>query len=269
MQAWRTGDPGPRPEVATPPGRMPLVRGGRPLKQWRYVGCYGPDVMLCAAVARVGVARVAWWAVWDRTTRTLAEASYRRAGPVRIGEGRLEVADGPVRIDLEFAEADGVETISPHGAQHIWTRKQPVRLRGTVTLAERRHEVDAHGLVDDSAGYHARRTAWLWSAGVGVADSGARVAWNFVDGVHDGAGSSERTVWVDGEPHHVERQAFDGLDLVGNLMFTPEATRAKRENLVVLRSEYEQPFGTFAGHLPVAGRLSEGWGVMERHDVRW
>jgi hypothetical protein len=35
------------------------------------------------------------------------------------------------------------------------------------------------------------------------------------------------------------------------------------------RSEYEQPFGTFAGELPGAGALREGWDVMERHDVRW
>jgi hypothetical protein len=45
--------------------------------------------------------------------------------------------------------------------------------------------------------------------------------------------------------------------------------RARRENLLVVRSDYEQPFGTFAGELAVAGPLREGWGVMERHDVRW
>lgn len=33
---------------------MPRVRGGRPLKRWRYVGVYSPDVMLCAGEARVG-----------------------------------------------------------------------------------------------------------------------------------------------------------------------------------------------------------------------
>ena len=29
-----------------PPERMPLLRGGRPLKRWRYVGVYHPDVMV-------------------------------------------------------------------------------------------------------------------------------------------------------------------------------------------------------------------------------
>jgi hypothetical protein len=36
-----------------------------------------------------------------------------------------------------------------------------------------------------------------------------------------------------------------------------------------MRQDYEQPFGTFAGELPGAGELREGYGVMERHDVVW
>ena len=56
---------------------------------------------------------------------------------------------------------------------------------------------------------------------------------------------------------------------VAGLRFSAVATRARRENYLVIRSDYEQPFGTFAGELPGAGELHEGWGVMERHDVRW
>jgi hypothetical protein len=29
------------------------------------------------------------------------------------------------------------------------------------------------------------------------------------------------------------------------------------------------PLGAFAGELPVAGTLREGWGVTERHSARW
>jgi hypothetical protein len=50
--------------------------------------------------------------------------------------------------------------------------------------------------------------------------------------------------------------------------------RERRENLLVVRSEYRQPFGTFAGELPgFAGQapivLAEGWGVMEQHSALW
>ena len=34
-------------------------------KGWTWIGGFGPDLMLCAATARIGPARTAWWAVWD------------------------------------------------------------------------------------------------------------------------------------------------------------------------------------------------------------
>ena len=43
--------------------------------------------------------------------------------------------------------------------------------------------------------------------------TGARVAWNLVDGVHDAPVASERTVWVDGEPREVPPLAFAGRPL--------------------------------------------------------
>jgi Protein of unknown function (DUF2804) len=156
--------------------------------------------------------------------------------------------------------------VSPHGDHYVWTRKRVARARGRFD--GRPFELGA--IVDESAGYHARHTAWRWSAGVGVAESGAAVAWNLVDGIHDADEASERTVWVDGVPHEVPPLAFaDDLSSVGAVRFSSEAVRARRENLLVVRSDYEQPFGTFSGELPVVGPLREGWGVMERHDVRW
>jgi hypothetical protein len=254
--------------VPLPPEKMPALRGRRPLKSWTWVGAFGEDVMLCAAVARVGPARVSWWAVWDRRERRLSERTTRGRGGVNVTPGRVLV-DGV--MDLVVGDdAAPVEVVSPHGSQHIWTRKRGgVPVSGTVTAGGRTIAVDAHGLVDESAGYHARHTAWRWSAGVGVSAAGEPVAWNLVDGLHDAREASERTVWVAGEPHEVGPVTFDGLDGVAGLRFTREATRARRENLLVFRSEYEQPFGTFAGELPGAGPLREGWGVMERHDVRW
>ena len=66
------------------------------------------------------------------------------------------------------------------------------------------------------------------------------------------------------------RCAFaDDLSAVGDLRCEPVAVRAHRERLLLLASEYEMPFGRFSGTLPHAGALREGWGVMERHRVRW
>lgn len=279
---WR-GPTGARPSLSVPlpgdgSGRMPLLRGGRPLKEWRWVGCFGPEVMLCAASARIGILRVSWWAVWDRAQRTLAERTVHGRGGVEVGEDRVRVRDGTVEIDLSLdAHAcEGIDTVSPHGAQYAWTRKRGgVPMRGFAAIGDRRVEIDARGVIDDSAGYHARHTAWRWSAGVGALESGTAVAWNLVAGLHDDPAASERSIWIEGAAHEVGPVEF-AADLSGVLFaeegalgFRAEAARARSERLVVVSSDYEQPFGTFTGELPGAGRLAEGWGVMERHAARW
>nr|WP_282600224.1 DUF2804 family protein [Patulibacter sp. SYSU D01012] len=54
-----------------------------------------------------------------------------------------------------------------------------------------------------------------------------------------------------------------------DLRFAAEATRARRDEALVVRSAYEQPFGTFTGTLPGGVRLAEAHGVMERHTATW
>jgi hypothetical protein len=55
----------------------------------------------------------------------------------------------------------------------------------------------------------------------------------------------------------------------GRLDFEAGAVRARDDNLLIIRSEYEQPFGTFRGTLPGGLELAEGYGVMERHVAVW
>jgi hypothetical protein len=225
-------------------------------KSWTWVGAFGPGVMLCAATARVGPARTAWWAVWDG--ERLHERTYRRHGPVLATPGRVLVP-GVLDLVVEPGAPWAVRT----GA--MWMRKRPARVHGTALG----RPVELRGLVDESAGRHPRRMSWWWSAGAGELADGRAVTWNLVDGLHDGAEGSERAVWVDGVPRHVPPQPFHGLDGVGDLRFEAVATRARKENLLLIASDYEQPFGTFAGEVPEAGPLRAGWGVMERHRVRW
>jgi hypothetical protein len=75
---------------------------------------------------------------------------------------------------------------------------------------------------------------------------------------------------VDGEPHEVAAQPFaTDLSAVGGLRFTEWCAREEHRNLLVMRSDYRQPFGSFAGELPGGLELESGYGVMEWHDVRW
>jgi hypothetical protein len=150
-----------------------------------------------------------------------------------------------------------------------------VPVRGRVEVDGREYPIDAAaGFVDESAGYHHRHTVWKWSAGVGRTADGRRVGWNLVAGVHDHDGASERTLWVDGEPQELGPAEFaDDLSSVSfddaRLDFSEWSAREERMNLLLLRSTYRQPFGTFEGRLPGGLELVDGCGVMEEHDVLW
>jgi Protein of unknown function (DUF2804) len=254
-----------------PPARMAPLHRGRPLKRWRYVAVYGPELMLCVGDARVAGVPQRWWAVAfpDGTLRERTTA--RRLDRCRA-PGWILITEPEVRIELTMDETDGVEVVSPHGGGWIWTRKRAgVPVRGRVVARGREWPIDGPlGFVDESAGYHARHTEWRWSAGIGRARGGEAVAWNLVDGVHDAPEASERTVWVDGEPHEVGAQPFaEDLSRVGELSFQEWCTREDHTRRGPFRSDYRQPFGAFSGRLPGGLELESGYGVMEWHDVRW
>jgi hypothetical protein len=250
---------------------MPSHHAGRPLKAWRYVGVFGPDLMLCVGAVRVGRARQAFWAVWDRRQRRLYERTVRGRGRVRLMRGAARVLERDVQIDLSWEETRGVETVCPAGRSYAWTCKQGgVQTRGTVVLDGEPRGLDAPAVIDDTAAYYERHTRWRWSAGAGRTDDGRAVAWNLVAGVNDPPAGSERSVWIDGTASEPPPCHFaDDLSAVDGLRFTGEATRERRENLLVVRSAYTQPFGTFAGELAPGVALAEGYGVMEDHDVWW
>lgn len=270
------------PAPPVPPQRMALWRDGRPLKRWRYVGVFGEELMCCFGAVSIGGLPQSFWAVWDRGARRLHERTRLRAGPVRLDGGRVRVRDRGIAIDLLLDEDSvaPVEVVSPHGHSYAWTRKRAgVEVIGSVAIDGRERTLRARGVIDDSAGYHARHTAWAWSAGVGTGADGAPVAWNLVDGIHDGAGAAgvtERTVWIAGDPRPAPAVRFDdaltevaAADGSFALRCTHEAVRERDDRLLLVHSRYTQPFGTFAGTLPGGITVADGLGVMERHDVRW
>lgn len=262
--------------LQVPPARMPLLRGTRPRKRWRYVGCYGPELMLCVGDARIGPVPQRWWAVAKPDGELLERTTIGRGG-VSVERGVVDVEGAGIRIHLSLDESDGVEIASPTCAGHyVWTRKQAdVPARGFVEIHGQRHDIDGVAFIDESAGYHDRHTAWKWSAGNGLTSDGRAVSWNLVAGVHDAPADSERTVWIDRQPAEVGPVAFaPDLSQVtftegGSLEFAEWAAREEDMNMLLMRSRYRQPFGTFSGTFPGGIELAQGYGVMEEHDVRW
>ena len=258
--------------MALPPAPMPSHHAGRPLKSWRYVGVYGPDLMLCIAAVRIGRTRQSFWAVWDRAHHALLErTTIGGRGRVDLGPATVRVLERSLQLHLTLGEGDGIETICPAGASYAWTRKQaPVRATGTIVIDGQPRQIDAQAVIDDTSAYYPRHTRWRWCAGVGRSIDGHHLAWNLVAGVNDPPQNSERTIWVDGAPSEAPPSTFaEDLSSVDGLCFSAEAVRERRENLILVRSSYRQPFGTFSGELPGRIALAEGYGVMEAHDVHW
>jgi hypothetical protein len=258
---------------------MSLFRGGRPLKRWRYVGIFSEEVMACAALVQIGPARQAFWAVLSRDEHRLRERThvFGGRGAVRLDGGRMRVRDGGVLLDLRLQEDDGITARCPHGRGEVWTRKQAgVTARGTLALdGGPVRELEALAVIDDTAGHHARHTEWWWTAGVGRSAGGVPLAWNLVAGVNDPPNGSERAVWVAGSPREVAPVTFasDLSRISGEhdseLHFQAEAERSRKDNLLVLRSDYRAPFGTFTGTLPGGVSLAHGLGVVEHHEAYW
>lgn len=279
---------------------MPLMRGTRPLKRWRYVAIFCEELMACAASVQVGPARQTFWAVlprgaWDSGALCERTRLLPRRGAVALSPGRMAIEDTSdrpcgevrangraarhrgVRLDFALEEGRGIEATCPHGAGYVWTRKQAgVAARGTISIdGSEPRTIEARAVIDDTAGYHARVTEWRWAAGVGVDRAGTPLAFNLVEGVNDPSHGSERAVWIGGAPHEVAPVSF-AADLSSirctdgsELRFTPEAQRSRRENLLLVRSEYRAPFGSFDGTLPGGLQLAHGLGVVEHHRAHW
>ncbi|HWX96804.1 MAG TPA: DUF2804 family protein [Solirubrobacteraceae bacterium] len=271
------------------PARLPMFRGLRPLKRWRYVGIFSDELMACAALVQIGPARQSFWALrvdgeaaLRERTRLLPRSGevqlVHRGGPGVSGkDGLLRVHDRGLQLDLTLEEQAGIEALCPHGRHQVWTRKQAgVRAHGTLALdGGPPREIEALAVIDDTAGHHARRTEWRWSAGVGESLDGVAVAWNLVSGVNDPPSGSERAVWVAGEPREVPAVAFSAdlssirCDDGSELRFQAEAERSRSDNLLIVSSDYRAPFGTFSGTLPGGIPIARGRGVVEHHRARW
>jgi hypothetical protein len=276
---WR-GEAEERPSLAVPPDPMPLLLGRRFRKRWRWVGAFADNLIVFAANVQVGPAAMTFWGIWDRERRRLWEGTRRdfpgRRRQVSMRGRSARVRAGSIEFELEFDQGFPIECMCPNGeGGYTWTRKEAgMPVRGEVRIGRRTSALDGLGLMDDSAGYHRRYTSWNWSAGVGAARDGRKVAWNLVTGINDPPVDSERAIWVAGQPTEPGPVDFQGLDSIrfedeSRLHFSAETKRTHHEGIPLLaRSDYEAPFGTFSGSLNGLS-IDSALGVMEAHDAVW
>ena len=253
-----------------PPQRMPRRQGARPLKRWRYVGVYGPELMLCVGEARIGPVPQRWWAV------ALPDGTLRQQ--TTIGRGGVELSTGlavgrrarTCAFDLDLEEDEGVETVSPGGEPQLdldpqagglpgarvrRARRPPLRDRRRGVRRRERRLPRAPHLVELVGGRTAARR------------TGERVAWNLVDGVHDAEHDSERTrlgrrrAPRGRRPVRVRRGP---VRTVGELRVQRVVgARGPHEPAPVPLATTASRSAPSAGRLPGGLELAEGYGVME------
>ena len=168
----------------------------------------------------------------------------------------------------------------PHGAGQVWTRKQAgMRAHGTLALDGGAPRVD-RGAGGDRR--HRRTTTRArpsggGAPGVGAGADGAALAWNLVSGVNDpptgqrarGVGRRRAARDAAGAVRRGPERRSAARGRLAAALRRRGASAGASENLLLVRSDYRAPFGTFSGTLPGGIALARGLGVMEHHRARW
>ncbi len=134
---------------------MSLLDGTRPLKRWRWVGIFSEELMACAALVQVGLARQSFWALHlrdsDGPLRERTRMFPRRSevqltmgrpassgAPARLG--RVVIHDRGVALDVSLQEEAGFQSSAPTGPAGSGRASRPgsrPRARSRWTAAPR------------------------------------------------------------------------------------------------------------------------------------
>lgn len=135
---------------------------------------------------------------------------------------------------------------------------------------------------DYTHGLLPRRTRWQWAFLIGKGKGGAPVAVNLVEGFMR---ETECAIFTESGPRAVgeghfrfdakrplERWSVGSHDGAVSLEFSPGAMHREARNLILVRSRFVQPVGSFSGTISLGDEqieLSRALGVVEDQDVLW
>ena len=241
VSAWR-GEGGSRSgrpaDVPLPPARLPLVRGGRPLKRWRWVGAFSADTMLCAAHATRR--RRAGDVVGDLGRRAPARAHPaapgRGADGARAGAGvaaRPALRGGPGRRG-RLAPRRAVH-LDAQAGRHADPRDRCSAARSRATASSTTRPATTRA-TPPGAGRPASGSPSPARASRGTSSTACTTGRSTRSAP---SGSTARRTTS------ARRPFADDLSAVGDLRCEAVAVRARRERMLVFASDYEQPFARF------------------------
>ncbi|NUP10309.1 MAG: DUF2804 domain-containing protein [Polyangiaceae bacterium] len=227
----------------------------------------------------------------------------KRSATFELGRTRVQLSDENVLVDLLNDATSELPThlmfrpVGPgpsplaavvpiEGGYANATEKRLVEVTGEIVAKNRRYVLGgarpALAAFDHTAGFLARHTAWCWALGMGYASTGERIAFNLVEGF---VGEAECGGWIGDElvglgegrfefDKHRPSEPWKLKTTCGSvdLLFRPAAIHAEDKDMLLVRSKFIQPIGSFEGTLRLGGRTHEVKGlpgVTEHQDVLW
>ena len=188
---------------------------------------------------------------------------------------RLEAASAPSPITA-------VCGLGP-GRTSVTEKRALLSASGYVSAGGQERSLEGgFGAYDYTHGLLPRRTRWNWAMLLGTTSEGDPIALNLVQGF---MGEAECAAFTragvvglpegrfDFDPERpLEPWRVRTSDGETDLEFAPGAMHAERKNLVLVRSRFVQPVGTFSGTIGLGPRsvtIARALGVVEDQDVLW
>lgn len=191
-----------------------------------------------------------------------------------------------LELDATLDEGSGPPAVTAiaqvgEGLVNATEKRALLFVKGRARCGSREIALDGGvGGYDYTHGLLPRHTKWRWAYAMGKTTGGDPFGFNVVAGF---VGEPECAAFVGGEvvpiaeprieldvadPMRPWRVVGDGIDLA----FAPGAAHAQATNLVLVKSRFIQPVGTFSGTMRIRGRdvlLAGLPGVVEDQDVLW
>lgn len=214
----------------------------------------------------------------ERYTQNIAAWKPPLGGRLRW-KGEVLAAGGPPALTV-------ISPLSGDGVVNVTQKWAGLLGFGTLSAGGRTYSLDGGvaGL-DYSQGYLARHTTWRWAMGVGRMPDGTALGLNLAEGINDETDEvNENALWIGPRLVPLSRARFDfnrqdALDewrvhTTGGeveLRFRPLFAHREARNLLLVRSRFTQPIGTFTGRLTLDGQELPVslTGVTEEQDVLW
>lgn len=165
----------------------------------------------------------------------------------------------PIVVCMPFSDTRG-----------MYSHKCQMPLEGEIFLDDKKiicHGNNSNLIIDDHKGYYPYVTKYDWITAAGFTERGQRVGFNFTDNqIQNKEKYNENGIWLDGKLHYLppitvsrpEGYKKDWIvkDKEGmvNLTFTPVENNSVNLNLLILKSQYQGPYGYFNGYIQADGQ---------------